>query len=702
VSVVLGIFYAWSASPKFQADALIQIEERKGSGIAGLQEVATALNVGPSPTAGEIEIIKSREVVGQAVDSLGLSIDVEVDHKAPYFFSRFDRANDWHPQSLAPVLLGLTHFAWGGQHLSVPEFQLPTEALGKSLRVTALEPGRWELSDGNGEKWATGMVGVLADLDINGRPGRILISSLLAQSGNSFTVRKRSTFDAYKSVLRNLKVSEVGRQSSVVRITYEDRDPYQAASVVNEIAKAYLKQNVARRSEEADKSLNFLEQQLPELKLSVEKSEEAFNAYRLARHSVDLGKEADSLLAQSVDLEKQNVEAELQRQNLSERFQPSHPEIQAVHAEIATLSQARDKLADQIKRLPETEQEAFRLERDVKVNTDLYISLLNNAQQLKVAKAGTIGNANVIDFSVPEGEPVSPQKGIIVSFSLVFGIVLAICAALLRASLDLTFRDAAELDLLTGIPTYATVPESKNVERIAKASNANRRGVKLGEIRLLHQTAPDDPAIEALRGMRMGLQFAMADARNNVIAITGAIQAQGKTFISSNLSSVLAAVETKVLLIDADLRRPRLNEEFGLTRSPGLSELLSGRSSIQEVVRRAVLPNLDLICSGAVPPNPSELLLKPMLAEVIEELSSQYDYILIDTPPVLPVGDTLAIAKCAGAVFLVLRAEKSTLRQLTEARKRFATIGVSISGIIFNGVKLSRAGAQYRYQYLYN
>jgi tyrosine-protein kinase Etk/Wzc len=183
--------------------------------------------------------------------------------------------------------------------------------------------------------------------------------------------------------------------------------------------------------------------------------------------------------------------------------------------------------------------------------------------------------------------------------------------------------------------------------------------------------------------------------------MTGATPGIGKSFASSNFAAVLAVGGKRVLLLDADMRKGHLHEAFGLTRGHGLSELISGSQTLDQVLHKAVSPGLDFISTGPMPPNPAELLMSPVTAQLMKLLASQYDIVLIDTPPVLAVSDTQVLAPMAGTVFMVARAEISTLAELQESSKRLARSGVAVRGVIFNDLNLSKRRYGYGYGYGY-
>jgi tyrosine-protein kinase Etk/Wzc len=219
----------------------------------------------------------------------------------------------------------------------------------------------------------------------------------------------------------------------------------------------------------------------------------------------------------------------------------------------------------------------------------------------------------------------------------------------------------------------------------------------------LHETLlavanPADLSIEALRGLRTSMHFAMMEAKNNVVMISGPAPGIGKSFVSVNFAAVMAKTGQKVLLIDADMRKGYLQQHFNLPWINGLSEILSGKLQISEVIKKSEIDNLDIITRGQVPPNPSELLMHSRFSEFVEWASKEYDLILIDTPPVLAVTDPSIVGAIAGTTLMVGRYGKNTVKEIDVARHRFAMAGVEVKGFILNAVE-KKASSSYGYGY---
>ncbi|RYF27411.1 MAG: polysaccharide biosynthesis tyrosine autokinase, partial [Comamonadaceae bacterium] len=335
--------------------------------------------------------------------------------------------------------------------------------------------------------------------------------------------------------------------------------------------------------------------------------------------------------------------------------------------------------------LPNVEQDMVRLTRDVKVNSESYATLLNSLQQLRLVKEGKVGNVRVVDPPAVPEEPVKPKRKQVVAIAGILGLLLGIGLAFLRNSLRPGIKEPGQIEAVTGLNVFATIPLSAAQKKLGNFIKSHAKGKHLLAI-----SQPDDASVESLRSLRTALQFAMLDASNNVVLITGPTPSIGKSFTSANFAAVLGAGGKRVLLIDSDMRKGHLHQYFGLGRDVGLSGLIAGSQQLTEAIYKNVSINVDFIATGRLPPNPGELLLSPTTAQLLQTLSPLYDLVLIDTPPVLAVSDTQVLASNAGTVFLVARAEVSTIGELQESTRRLAQAGVQVRGVIFNGLDVTK------------
>ena len=691
VALLLGGTYAYMATPVFEANSLIQVEDSKAGGMNSmLGDMSNMFDI-KSPATAEIEILRSRLVVGQAVANLQL--DLTVIPKYVPLFGRWLARRAKEPSS--PGLLGLSGYVSGTEALQVGNLQVDPALEGERFSVVLAGQG-YELISPDGDSLGKGMLKKPLNFKFEGHSGSLLVASAVGLPGAEFYLTRSSRLRTTERLQKDMKIVEQGKQSGVISVSLEGRDPQLTASILNEVGSLYVRQNVERKAAEAEKTITFLNSQLPSLRQELESSEQKFNDFRNKNGFFDLDNEAKGMLEQGITLKLKMLELKQKRQELAARFTPQHPSVQVVDAQIKDLSGPIADMDNRVKKFPNLEQDLLRLTRDVKVNSELYSSLLNSFQQLRLVKEGKVGNVRIVDVAAVPERPTKPQRTLIVGVAMVLGLFAGIALAFTRNSLHPGIKNANDIEQQLGMGVFASVPHSREQTVLdgPQTTDASLR-------QLLATQHPNDPSIESLRSLRTALQFAMLDATNNMVLISGATPSLGKSFISANFAAVLAAGGKRVLLIDADMRRGHIHKSFHLERGHGLSELITGTKTPEQVIHKAVLPQLDMITTGTLPPNPAELLMSPATAKLLQTLAPLYDIVLIDTPPVLAVSDTQVIAPLAGTLFLVARAEVTTLGEMHETKKRINQSGVEVRGVIFNDLNIYKRGYGYGYGYGY-
>lgn len=688
---IVGAAYAFLAMPVYMATIMVQVEDSPDTSAEKslLGDVSALFDV-KSTAAAETQIIASELVVSRTVDKLRLYIQAK-----PVRFPVIGDFISRHTDGLSnPGVFGFGGFAWGEERVDIPVFNVPKRLQGKKFTLKVLPSGRFSLDDSALDDALQGTIGTLQRFSTSQGIFEIQVAKVFANPGTEFRLIRNSRLQAVSDLQDSLDAEEKVKQSEIVIATLRDNDPILASSALNEIGVQYIKQNVDRKSAEAAQSLEFLNSQLPQLKDQLHESEARLTKLRDQHGTVDLSEEAKLALAQSADAKTRLLELQEKRHELVTRFADTHPGVVAIDQQIAALSSYRSDAEAQLRRLPDLQQDLVRLMLDVKVNTDLYTALLNNMQQLELVRAGKVGNVRLVDTaSVPE-IPVSPKKPLVIVASFLFGILAGCGAAIGRSMLFRGVTDSSDIERRLVLPVHAIVPLSQQQKR---ASLRSRRADDA--VPLLCVAYPNDPAIESLRSLRTATQFSMLDAKNNVLVIAGPAPGVGKSFIASNLAAVLALGGQRVLLIDGDIRKGRLGEAFGVRRERGLTDLVLGSIGVADAIHSNIVSGLDLITTGTLPPNPSELLLNKGLPRLIEMLRGGYDVVIIDSPPVLAVADTVTLATLAGTTLLVALSGVTKLGEISESKKRLAQNGIRLNGVIFNGVnpQLGRYGYGSRY-----
>lgn len=673
---IIGVGVAILSTPIYKADALIQIESKSSGGISAMVGDMGELFSAESSATTEIEIIKSRMILGGTVDKFNLTTVVS-------------------PNYMPIIGKGLARLQGEQISLSVSRFNAPSYAVGVPLTLEVIDSEKqtFRLLEDDNNVILEGKVGEL--LEKNGY--QFLATELVAQTGDSFTVSKISKLDAINKLQENLSISERGKQTGIISLSFSGEDRAKIQDILNDISQNYFLQNVQRNSAEAEQSLEFLKGHLPDIKTKLTASEDVLNRFRQENESIDLGLEAQSTLKVMVELEAQLNELTFKESEISQRFTQDHPAYKSLLDKRETLLKEKERLNKQVQKLPKTQREVLRMTRDVEVNQQIYIQLLNKVQELNIIKAGTVGNVRILDNAQSFSKPIKPKKALIVVLATLLGGMAGVAFVLIRAAFHRGVETPDQIEQI-GMPVYASVP--KSIQQLEFANKLKRNKGSNNELVLLAEANPADLSIEALRSLRTSLHFAMMEAKNNVLMISGPAPSIGKTFVSTNFAAVAAKTGQKVLLIDADMRKGYLQQCFGLRWDNGLSDYLSGKTSLSNIIKSTSIDNLDVVTRGQVPPNPSELLMHPRFKSFVDEMSAQYDLVIIDTPPVLAVTDPSIVGALAGTTLMVARFDQTTLKEIEVAQGRFEQSGVEVKGVILNAVE-KKASNSYGYGYGY-
>ncbi|PTB31810.1 polysaccharide biosynthesis tyrosine autokinase [Photobacterium phosphoreum] len=679
---VVGIIVALLSTPIYKADALIQVEQKQTGGIGAL----VSSNMGEmfdqdSSSSTETAIIQSRMVLGETVDDLALTTVVTPSY-LPYIGKGLARLQ--HQQTSINV-----------GHFVIPDNQR-TAAI--KLVITEIDPqnftkGRYEVQNVQGNILFKGKT----DQWSEGHGYRLYVTDLKGKVNDSFTINKLARFSAIQQLKANLTITEVGKQTGILELIFTGEDPALIEQIVNSISQNYLMQNIVRNSAEAEKSLVFLEQQLPKIKDKLTIAEDKLNAYRSKNDSIDLDLEAKSKLQAMVQLDGKLNELVFKESEVSQRFTQEHPMYIALKDKRSILNTEKKRLEKQIQKLPETQRAVLRLLRDVQVSQQIYLQMLNKSQELSIVKAGTVGNVRIVDKAQDYFSPIAPKKALIVVLATLLGGILSFAIVFSRVILCKGIENPDQIEQI-GLPVYASIPMSD--WQIKTEKKDKNQQTKMINQTLLAIANPADLSIEALRSLRTSLHFAMMEAKNNVLMISGPSPEVGKSFVSTNMAAVIAKTGQRVLVIDADMRKGRMERSFCVSSKCGLSDYLSGQKSVTDIIKQPSIDNLDFISRGDTPPNPSELLMHPRFSELMAWASANYDMVVIDTPPILAVTDAAIVGAHAGTTLMVGRFDKSVVKEVEISKQRFEQNGIEVKGFILNAV-VRKASCYYGGNYGY-
>ena len=681
VGFLVGQFQALNTPPTYQADSLLQLEENASQ--FALPRGVADLSGGNPWAETEIQILKSRLVVGGAVSRLNL---------------------DWSASPLLAPRIGhilatldlplpewdfLKPYAHPGDAIRLDLLEVPPAWVGRGFHLTSEGGDRFVLALPTGEE-LQGVVGetlLAEDLGLSLRVG-----ALAAAPGRVFILRQFPGADAVARVSAALGVSEQGGwNSGILRLTYRSSSPELARRTLDAIAQAYLSQNAERSVAEAESGLAFVETQLPVARAAVQEAEAALNDVREAEQAIDLSAEGNALLTQIRSLEAELVDLAALEEEMAERYTRNHPEYQRLLSNRERVEERLSSLREEVRALPATQREVLNLTQDLELAREVFVQLRNRAQELQVLSASNIGNIRIIDTAASSKAPrVGRSKVTILALAGFLGLFLGAGAVLLVSYLRKSVDGSETLEAM-GLSVFATLNRHPTAPQSAK-------GMK--NLPLVALDTPNDLFVEGLRSLRTGLHFGMLDAQTRSVVFTSPAPNVGKSFISANLAVVAAQSGQKVCLIDGDMRRGQQRKYFGVPRAhPGLAQVLSGEVDLHSALSSTQVENLSVLVSGPYPPNPSELLMREDLSNLIKTLDENFDLIIVDAPPVLAVTDPVVIGRAAGAVIAVTRFGQTHPGEVLAMRKTLEAAGVKLAGAILNDFNPKKARGSYGYAY---
>lgn len=687
LGLVIGVLYSRYVNPTFKSDAMIQIEENS-KGVAALgADISELIGSEASKAQTEAELIQSRMILEPVVDLLHLRIRLSDPNIG--FLDKI-KSNSTDTQINTPE--GVSLNTKDGE-LKVSQFNVSQGYLNQPFVLTRSATG-FVLNNGfddfKGEMGKSYL--------FKGTDGQIQITvNSLPAEGYPVNISKQSLQITTERINSALSVVEKGKQTGIIQLSMTGANQQQTSLILKQIVLSYIEQNQSRGSEETTKTISFMETQIPTLKKRLEDSEDIFNEFRKKYGTIDVSKEAELLLTESSQIDVQLNELKLKKADLTTYYTEEHPLVVQINEQLTVLNARRQEIDDTIVGLPEIQREFLQLSADTTINREIYLTLLKNYEQLKIVKAGQIGFARVIDLPISTYRAIAPKKLQIIILALLLGAMLGTMLVLLKNLLRSVVKDPNRLEAKTGVPVIATIPRSSILSRLSKNKKAPSR--------LLAYADNDSMSYEAIKSLRTSLMFGMpakskAGLRAQVILITGESPEVGKSFISSNLSEVFSQLDKKVLIIDADMRLGELHKVFNMSQDDGLADYFQQDShTLADIIHSTSLDNADFIPRGKKPHNPASLLSSDKFRTLMTELNAHYDYIIIDSPPVLAASDALALAQYADKVLMVTRYDKSIEGQMVYAINQLNKANIRVDGIVLNDVQ---QGIMNKYSYHYS
>ncbi|HDS3819193.1 TPA: polysaccharide biosynthesis tyrosine autokinase [Morganella morganii subsp. morganii] len=655
--ILLAAAYSFLATPIYQANATLQYD--KASQVSLVDQMSEMMPLASSggQVDSEIEVIKSRMVLGKTVTNLNLDTQI-----APAGF--FDKL--WGDKTDAVVALYL----------------VPEDFIGKPATLTYLGDNKYSLNIEG--QVLEGTVGILLKQD----DISLLVSSLVAEVGQEFTLVKNARYSTIEGLRNTLTIAEVGKGTGIINMAIKGTDKTENVQILNSIIQNYVDQNTERKKEVTNNTLLFLDEYLPKIKTKLDNYENQLNTFRKKNESIDLSLEAKSALDSALQVEEKLNELTFKEVEIQQLYTRNHPAYQSLLDKRQQLLREKEKISKAIQKLPNTQQQIVRLTRDVESEQAIYNQLVAKQQELSVLNSGITADVRIIDSAESQPNAVAPKKALILVLAAILGFIVGCAYVIAREFFNNKIKGTEDIDAL-GINVYATIPFSTHEKKLIAEGNKHPLALE----------NPADTAVEAIRSLRTSVYFSVMNQGNNLVMVTSASPGVGKSFVSSNMAVVLANAGKKVLLIDTDLRKGRIHKAFGLSNKLGLSDYLSQSDTSQPNIHSNVIENLDVICRGKNVTHSSELLMSERFKRLLDTVKGQYDIVVIDTAPILAITDSAIIGKYVGTSLLIAYYGVNTVKDVELSLKRFKQNDIEITGVILNGIDAKSDDYNYVYEY---
>ncbi|MCX5706519.1 MAG: polysaccharide biosynthesis tyrosine autokinase [Candidatus Omnitrophica bacterium] len=419
---------------------------------------------------------------------------------------------------------------------------------------------------------------------------------------------------------------EGARNSSVVYVRFDDEDPIRAARITNALVRAYINQSLETRNSTTKEAIGWLEKQLVGIRANIESSEKALNDYiqksRIISTADDVNKSQSVL--QNLKIARSSLIVELSKGK--KRYKSKHPKMISLNAQLDELNKTIAEETARNFQLSNKMVQYNMLKQDVDSNKSLYASLLVRAKETDVSGKLETSNIQLLDSATPPSKPYKPKRAQAIFLSILLSIFGGAGIAFFLEYLDSSIRTAEDVSNYINIPFLGYIPACfKEVKSDLERS-------------LICYKQPSSVVTESYRALRTAILFSSPEDKPlKTILVTSSLPQEGKSFVSVNLSTIFSQINERVILVDVDMRRPKLHKSLSIGQNPGLSAYLIGKIDLDSIIKPLAIPNLHIITSGSIPPNSTELLTSGKLNLLLEELKKKFDRIILDSPPVQPI-----------------------------------------------------------------
>ena len=665
IGLFVGVVVSRYVRDSFENKTMLQLDTKSKSGKA-VSDFGDLFDA-KSPAVAEIHLIKSLSVLMPVVEQLHLNYTAE-------------------PQGIVDRLMRRE----GRMDLDLfepPKMDREDKSLkGKKWIAVVQSQDSYELFSPMGQSLVVGKIGETYRIPMGADTVAICVKAIYAAPGQSFSLSKSSVLNVAEGLQSAINAYEKEKNSNILEVSFSGRYPDRVADVLNAIAQAYVRQNVEMRSAEAEKSLEFLEEQLPSIKAKLDSSERLLTNYRNKMGTIDLGAEAQGTLKRQVDLKAQLLLLQQEYQEKARLFKEDHPAMQAILQQQQRLGKEIAMEEGKTKKLPTTQQDVLKLQQDVEINNQLYTSVLNNIQQLRVVRASEIGNVRIVDPAYVREKPSKPNRKKIMLAGFGGGFAFSVILIyLLHTMRNRGVGSSSEIERETGVSVYAKIPKTQISRKLPGVSDKRF---------ILAKADPEDIAVEKVRTLRTALEFSFLDEGGRVLMVTGVAPGAGKSFVSLNLSYLFAKQNKRVVFVDADLRKSRLSH----SHEKGISDILINNSKLEDCVID-MGEGMYFLPKGSRAPNPGEMVSSKAFADLIDECKAKYDVVVIDTPPNSLVSDAQAVAKLVDFGLVVIEYKKHSLEVIQETIDQLNIAKLKKVAIALN--QCVNDGSSYGYGYGY-
>lgn len=473
-----------------------------------------------------------------------------------------------------------------------------------------------------------------------------------------------------------------GEKTNLVQVTFNSTNAQFAAEIANSLVDAYIAQGLDSQLNRTQQTSQWLSQRIVDLKNTLDVAQSELQDFLIQEDMLSSTRSNQITTSELQALNSEVLQARANLDDLAKRYGARHPRITEARSEYNAAKARLDSKSRNISSTRVKDIELARLERDVQVNQELYEAFLAKFKEADLSSSGSqIASARIIDKALPPSGPIYPQKQKIILTWTMGGLLLGLMLAFLREQLDTTFKGGRVIEEKLNLPLFGIVQAMPaNITSVERHYLDNKRSV----------------FSEAINHIRTGVTYSNVDNPPKVILITSSVQSEGKTTVASNLALSYAQLGS-TLLIDADLRRPRIKHIIDAGHNNGLVDYVAGVVSLKDcVIQDKEEANLYILNSGTTPPNPLELLASDRFSSIIKALRTKFTYIIIDTAPVLPASDAVVLGQLCDALLMVVQSDKTTHHMARDAIKRLNSSRVAVDGLVLTQADIKK-GNPYQY-----